>query len=96
MSEEINDISKTEPANFDKSNTTVPALSETINYTFVFYIYLISSSICIILLVLEKFFLLGFLKGAWIVFAPFIPCSVFAFFKRSKELSIAIRIKKEQ
>lgn len=81
--------------NFDKTITTSPVLPETINYTFIFYVYLSSSAICILLLVLEKIFLLGYLKGAWIVFAPFIPCSLFAFFKRSKDLPVDIRIKKD-
>jgi len=66
-----------------------------INYDFVFYVYLASSVLCILLLVLEKLNTLDLLPGAWIVLAPFIPCAIFTFFKRSQRKSVTENTKKE-
>ena len=66
-----------------------------ISYQFILLVYVAASLVCLILLLLEHGLQLEAVKGYWIVFAPFLPGSVWAFAMYSKEKEKAITEKKK-
>ena len=51
---------------------------ESISYTFILISYVICSVLCLLLLGLEYGVHVDSVKGYWVVFAPFLPCVVWA------------------
>lgn len=67
-----------------------------VSYSFILISYAICCSICVALLVMEFALHIDAIKGFWIVFAPFVPCVVWAFAMKRKADSIAALAKDKQ
>lgn len=55
-----------------------------LHYPFILYMYLGASVICAILATLDLVLQIETAKGFWIIFAPFLPCLIWAFFMNRK------------
>ena len=69
---------------------------ESISYSFILGSYLLCSALCLLLLALEYGAQLDSVKGFWVVFAPFLPCVLWAAaMKRQAELPRDDKAKQE-
>jgi hypothetical protein len=63
-----------------------------ISYSFILYCYLICSALCLVLLGFEYTSYSSAVHGYWIVFAPFLPCVVWAFLMKRQSDANKVKI----
>jgi hypothetical protein len=70
-------------------------IQENTSYSFIFYCYLICTSILLILIILDICLSIEIVQGFWIIFFPFIPLLIWAYIMKEKELILKLDTNKK-